>query len=621
MNLNDAMPQTPVENSLLHDLRLFNRIAQTLNQATDVRRVLNDALAQLVELLGLETGWIFVRDPGTGGHWAGRGFVLAAHYQLPPALALDRADAWGKSCSCQNLCRKGQLDAAYNEVQCSRLAEATGDRNGLAVHASVPLATGERIMGILNVAAPSWDAFDERALGLLSTVGSQMGIALERAQLHDALRERRFREQEALLTLSQKLLGQSSSVGLEGFIVEEVRRLLDASACALLLPDDEDEEQLLFRAAAGWHDDPVAAQRRIPTNKQSRVGRVFLSQRPLTAAVNIQTPVSPMEKWAAGEGFQAIAAVPLVVEADSVGVMAVHSREEREFDADDLRFLQLMANQAAMALEARRLQHEELQLLRVERELSVGREIQRSLLPVRRPVIEGWQLAASYQAAREVGGDFYDFFPVTEDKRQWNLIIADVADKGVPSALYMVLSRTAIRNASDPDRLPADTLQLANRYMLADTQADILVSALCGRLFADNGRFVYSNAGHNYPLWWQAANCEVVELTDHGLIMGVRPNLGLTDYEVRLEPGDALVMYTDGVTESLNPAHEEYGVERFVGMLTDSLRANPNAGAETIAETILNSVADFVDGAAQADDITLLVIKRDVDGEHKAVPA
>ncbi len=219
-----------------------------------------------------------------------------------------------------------------------------------------------------------------------------------------------------------------------------------------------------------------------------------------------------------------------------------------------------------------------------------------------------------------MGGDFYDFFPVTEDKRQWNLIIADVADKGVPSALYMVLSRTAIRNASDPDRLPADTLQLANRYMLADTQADILVSALCGRLFADSGRFVYSNAGHNYPLWWQAATSEVVELTDHGLIMGVRPNLGLTDYEVWLEPGDAMVMYTDGVTEAFGREHEEYGVKRLVETLDAALRANPDAGAETIAETILNSVATFVDGAAQTDDITLLVIKRDVDDEHNALP-
>ncbi len=238
-------------------------------------------------------------------------------------------------------------------------------------------------MGILNVAAPSWAAFDERSLGLLSTVGSQMGIALERAQLHDALRERRFREQEALLTLSQKLLRQVI-IGRAGrlYLVEEVRRLLDASACALLLPDATTQNGCCFRAASGWHDDPVTASRRMPANTQSRVGRVFLSQRPLTAAVNIQAPVSPHGKMGAGEGFRAIAAVPLVVEADSVGVMAVHAREEREFDADDLRFLQLMANQVALALEARRLQDEEMQLLRVERELAVGREIQRSLLPV-----------------------------------------------------------------------------------------------------------------------------------------------------------------------------------------------------------------------------------------------
>jgi len=612
MNPSPNIPPPASDSEIIHDLQLLNDIASTLNRAVDVRAALDVALAQLVELLGLQSGWIFVRNPAALKRWAGRGFVLAASHQLPPALDLDNPDAWDKGCSCQSLCLKGHLDSAYNEIHCSRLAESSGDKDGLAVHASVPLISRERVLGILNVAAPTWDAFDARSLGFLSTVGSQMGIALERAQLHDMLRERRFQEQEALLNLSQRLLGQSSSTGLEAFIVDEVRRLLNASACALLLPDKDTAPQLEFRAASGWHDDPVAAGRGIPKDKQSRVGRVFLSQRPLTAPINSTAPVSAMEKWAAGEGFKAIAAVPLVVESDSVGVMAVHSREEREFDADDLRFLQLMANQVAIVLEARRLQKEEMQLLRVERELAVGREIQRSMLPVQQPAINGWRLAASYHAARIVGGDFYDYFPVTEDKKQWNMVIADVADKGVPSALYMVLTRTAIRNASELDRLPAATLQLANRYILADTQADILVTALCGRLFAANGRFVYSNAGHNYPMWWRAKARAVVELTDHGLIMGVRPNLQLQDYEIHLLPGDALVMYTDGVTEALNSSHEEYGTGRLADTIAGLLFAEPGASPAAIIDAILDSVAQFVDGAPQADDMTLLVVSRDL---------
>jgi sigma-B regulation protein RsbU (phosphoserine phosphatase) len=276
-----------------------------------------------------------------------------------------------------------------------------------------------------------------------------------------------------------------------------------------------------------------------------------------------------------------------------------------------LRFLQLMANQAAIALEGRRLQQEELQLLRVERELAVGREIQRSMLPQHGPQIAGWQLAARYHAANEVGGDFYDFFALTEDRRQWNLIIADVADKGVPSALYMVLTRTAVRNASDPTRLPAATLQLANHYMLADTQADILVSALCGRLNADSGHFVYSNAGHNYPLWWRAETAEIVELSDHGLIMGVRAHLQLADYDIQLQPGDVLLMYTDGVTEAHTAAHEEYGSSRLAATVQTLLAAQPSLTPEALVEAILDSVEEFVAGAPQADDMTLLVLKRD----------
>lgn len=610
-------PQVPFDAALLRDLKLLNRIAHALNEAVEIRSALDIALAQLVELLGLETGWLFVRNPAATKRWAGRGFVLAAHYQLPPALALDRPEAWDKGCSCQSLCQSGDLKAAYNEVRCSRLAEADGDKQGLAVHASVPLSTGDRVLGILNVAAPSWAAFNERSLGLLTTVGSQIAIALERAQLHDLLRERRFQEQEALLTLSQKLLGQTSTEGLEAFLVEEVRRLLDASACALLLPDGAEPAMLVFSAASGWHDDPVGAGRRIAIDRQSRVGRVFLSQRPLTAAVSTSSPIPKMEQWAASEGFRAIAAVPLVVEADSAGVLVVHAREDREFDADDLRFLQLMANQAAIALEGRRLQQEEMALLRVERELAVGREIQRSMLPQHQPHIEGWELASAYLAAHEVGGDFYDFFPVTEDRQHWNLIIADVADKGVPAALYMVLSRTAIRNAADAARYPAATLQLANHYILADTQADILVSALCGRLDAGNGRFVYSNAGHNFPLWWRADGASVVELSAHGLIMGVRTNLQLTDHEIWLEPGDVIVMYTDGVTEAHKANHEEFGIERLAMTIGAVLDQDQTAGAAQIVASVVAAVNEFVDGAPQADDMTLLVIKRDGIGSGK----
>ncbi|MCA9922909.1 MAG: GAF domain-containing protein, partial [Anaerolineales bacterium] len=190
------------------DLRTLNQIAETLNGSVDVRSTLASALTQLVDLMALDTAWVFLSDQAAQDRWAGRGFVLAAYQQLPPALAPDNAHAWDKGCDCQTLCLKGKLHQAYNEVRCSRLAEAVGDREGLVVHASTPLRSGGEVLGILNVAAPSWAAFSERSLELLTNVGKMMGVALERARLFDLLQGQRIHEQAALMDVSNQLLSR-----------------------------------------------------------------------------------------------------------------------------------------------------------------------------------------------------------------------------------------------------------------------------------------------------------------------------------------------------------------------------------------------------------------------------
>jgi sigma-B regulation protein RsbU (phosphoserine phosphatase) len=223
-------------------------MAETLNQAVDMRSALNAALAWLVELMGLETGWIFLIDPAAQERWWGEGYILVAHHNLPPALALDDGDAWMDDCECQGLCNTRRLTGAYNEVNCSRLV--SGDRRGLAVHASAPLRSGDLTLGIPNVAGPDWPSFSPQALALLSNVGSQMGIALERARLFDLLKDRRIHEQTALLSLSNQLLSHLDLEDLMDYLVREARQLLEADACALLLPDEESGD--LAFCASHW---------------------------------------------------------------------------------------------------------------------------------------------------------------------------------------------------------------------------------------------------------------------------------------------------------------------------------------------------------------------------------
>jgi len=224
------------QKDLIKKLTTLNEIAETLNRAVDVQSALQNALVRLIELMELETGWVFLKDPSAKNRWWGRGYVLAAHHNLPPALAMDKARAWKGDCQCQKLCNNNQLTRSYNQVRCTRLASAGGNRRGLAVHASTPLCSGENVLGILNVAASDWSDFSPEALALLTNAGSQMGIALERARLFDMLKEQRIHEQAALLELSNQLLSHLDMDEMMSYLTQEVRRLLEVDACSLILP-------------------------------------------------------------------------------------------------------------------------------------------------------------------------------------------------------------------------------------------------------------------------------------------------------------------------------------------------------------------------------------------------
>ena len=600
---------------MVNDLEALNDIVVTLNQAVDVHGVLQTALARLVDIMGLETGWIFVVEPSAQERWAGRGFTLAAHYNLPPALALDRVFVWKKGCDCQGLCEKGKLTQAYNEVRCSRLTEAVGDRQDLAIHASVPLRSGEQMLGILNVAAPTWDAFTPHALALLTNVGNQMGAALERARLYDVLHERRIQEQATLLDLSSQMLGRPDLDELMDYVVAEVQRLLAVDACAILLPDHNDPKWLRFRAAAGWRSDPVGRGYRIRNDASTGSGRVMVSQRPLWAKSEDEREKLPhlqadpeLWQWIQVEEFQAAAVVPLLVGSQSIGALLIDSRTARRFTEEEIRFLQLMANQAAIALEGARLLRQEQQQLQMERSLALGREIQESMLPEEQPILAGWQFAALYEAAQEVGGDFYDFFQLSEEPDEWGMVIADVSDKGIPAALFMVLCRTTIRNSALRGWEPAQALTMANQFIQEDSWADMFVSAFYGVL-GQNGRLRYTNAGHNPPLWWHEGQCE--RLVGGGIVLGVLPEITLEQHEVMVAPGDVLVFYTDGVTEAMTVELEEFGEERLETAVSELLTANPEATALEVLAAIQQAINLFTDNAPQHDDVTLFVVKRE----------
>ena len=437
-----------------------------------------------------------------------------------------------------------------------------------------------------------------------------MGIALERARLFDALQEQRIHEQATLLDLSQQLLSRRDLDDLMGYLVDEVRGLLAADACAVLLTGDA-PDTLYFRAASGWLGDPVGHGYRVPADESTGSGQAMRSQGVvLIEDLARQQPPLWTPEWLAAEGFRAAAIVPLVADGRAIGTLIIDSRRPRRFSEVEVRLLRLMANQAALAIEKARLHREELRHQRIEEELAVGRSIQRSMLPAETPQLPGWEFATDFEAARQVGGDFYDYFPLPGEPGRWGLVMADVSDTGVPAALFMALSRTTIRNLALRGRAPADVISWANRHIQEDSQSDMFLTVFYAELDTRDGRLTYANAGHNPPLLWRAADSRFDLLTPTCPLLGVLPDLDVHVAETWLGPGDVLLLYTDGIVEAFDRDYTEFGRARLEEIVGDLLRQRPAATVEELRETIISAVRAFAGSATQVDDMTILIIRR-----------
>lgn len=248
---------------------------------------------------------------------------------------------------------------------------------------------------------------------------------------------------------------------------------------------------------------------------------------------------------------------------------------------------------------------------KVSQDLQVAGEIQNSFLPLHIPDLDGWQLSVTLKSAMETSGDYYDFFELPNGR--FGLLVADVADKGIGPALYMAMSRTLIRTfALTKGTSPEKTLAEVNRRILLDTNSDLFVTVFYGELELETGQFYYCNAGHNPPYLVPAENGKPVrKLTRTALPVGLflEEEVGQpwNCAQVQIEPGDVLVLYTDGIVEAQDEEQLLFGEDNFEKVLL----ANRRRPAEIIEEKVMDSIENFVGDAVQTDDITLMILIRE----------
>jgi sigma-B regulation protein RsbU (phosphoserine phosphatase) len=486
------------------------------------------------------------------------------------------------------------------------------------------------------------DTFVDETLTIFQGIAHQTATAIENMSLLKSQKE------EAYITVALLQVAQTvgSSLDLDetlGTIVRLIPILAGVERTALYLWDQSDAQ---FRQTQSYGMPHEANETRFSKGEFPLLDFVKSNDRMFACPIN---PLDPdpsdlLSSWSnlnvpdpeGVNGFmesnsRLLLAFPLSVKGQVLGIFLV---EEPELTAtegftrikSDLRLrekrLEIMtgiSQQAALSIQNDQLQHEMVERERLESEMRLAREIQHTFIPSILPEFPGWDLKARWRTAREVGGDFYDFIELPDDRL--GIVIADVADKGMPAALFMTLIRTLVRATAQQLDSPAAVLEKVNDLLIPDALQGMFVTIIYGVLSLDTGHFIYANAGHNLPLVFQNQNC-LLEYQDKGdMAIGVIEGNQINIREINLSHGDFLVLYTDGITEAFSPDGEIYGEDSLYRTIKDvfiSKAENLDSiqiSAQELLDTVDASITTFIDSAPPSDDITLVVLKRESNKE------
>src|SRR4051794_18363355 len=299
-------------------------------------------------------------------------------------------------------------------------------------------------------------------------------------------------------------------------------------------------------------------------------------------------------------------AVPLVSQGELIGVLNLGPRlSEQDYSSDDRKLLDSLAAQAAPALRVGQLVREQeseaANRQRVEHELEVARLIQHHFLPRELPDLAGWQIAAYYRPAREVGGDFYDVIPLADGRVAF--VVGDVTDKGVPAALVMSATRSVLRATVQRLIEPGEVLRHVNDHLCPDMPEKMFVTCLYALLDPRTGLFRFANAGHDLPYVKTATG--VSELRARGMPLGLMAGMSYEERETVLAPGDCVLLHSDGIAEAHDPQRQMFGFPRLKETVASA------SGGQALIDRVLADVEAFTGpDAEQEDDITMVTLQR-----------
>jgi len=331
-------------------------------------------------------------------------------------------------------------------------------------------------------------------------------------------------------------------------------------------------------------------------------------KRELTRYDVLEDPKYKTISQACAEEFESVCAglmVPLVFQDRLIGVLNLGEKKSgKPFNRQDIDLLHAVANQGAVAIENARLFQENLEKQRMEEELNIARDLQTSMLPATCPQVLGFGIAATSIPAREVGGDFFDFIEMGEDKL--GFVVGDVTGKSVSGALVMSASRSIFRMLSEEKLTVGDIMIRANKRIKKDIKSGMFVALLYAVLDSSARVLRLCSAGQTQPIYFspKTGEARLMETEGDKFPLGILDEADYQETRVLLEPGDRIVFYTDGIVEAMNEKSEIFGFERLLEVVQEARSMN----AESLLKEILDKVNGFSGGAAQHDDLTVIVV-------------
>ena len=460
---------------------------------------------------------------------------------------------------------------------------------------SVPLVGKGQMIGVVEAINKIDGEFTEDDLDILTGLNNQIAVAIDNAHLYRDVK-REALEKDLLYQVGKKLSGKLDVDEVMREILETLKQVVEYDAGGIFLVDPA-EGNIKSLYTVGY--DPVRdAQMQVKIG-QGLIGHVASSGEPV-----IVHDVEKDSRYVdANPTTRSEIVVPIKLDSRLIGVLNLESNQVGAYNNRSLALMQAFASQAAISLERARLHETEVSGKRLEEQLNIAREIQRTFLPYHDPKIPGYDIAGKNISSGQVGGDYYDFIRIVDS--HVGIAVGDVSGKGIPAALIMASFRASLIAEIRNNYSIRTICQKVNSLLYESLEPGNYVTAVYGVLDSRNHIFTFSNCGHNLPILLRATG-KVEHLIEGGPILGVTQDAVFEERALVINQGDLMVLYTDGVTEVFNEQGEEFGLDRLVKVIKE----NRGKSSEQIENAIYDAVKAFASESHLWDDLTMVVIKR-----------